>query len=285
MREQQGREGAVGARCLLVVVAMAAGALFTGFAAPRGAGVTMGGYVVVVAFFVFAGAFGPEGRAPGAEPEECAEEDDGVETLAAGEGPDGVADVEPEGEFIEGEGGAHAVDDGDEASGEEGAGCGSGADFGHHGIAGDQEQGDAPDQVMDVASAEDDPAEGADVEVDEEDEETYAEEGEDEAEGGEEEAAAGAVGNALMQDSAGAGHVQQDEDDGGAGGHERQNDPRSRPVHDDYSDSAAEERASHQSGDGNHGAHHPCWGYRPCGGGGRGGEWGEVGAAERERGK
>jgi hypothetical protein len=49
--------------------------------------------------------------------------------------------------------------------------------------------------------------------------------------------------------------VEKDEDDGDGAGEKGDEDPGSRPVHDDHSDSASDQRASHQSCNGSHPGH------------------------------
>ena len=175
--------------------------------------------------------------------EQGTEEEDSVDALASLEGPGGFPDMEPHGELVEGEGCTHAVENGDEATGKEGDGRGVGANLGDEGVAADEQQQDAPDEMVDVVTAENDPSEGAEVEGDADHKQAHADESEEEAEGGEEEAAAGAVGDALVEDAASAGEVQQKENGGCAGCQEEQKDPGRGPVHHDQAQSVLDERA------------------------------------------
>jgi len=78
--------------------------------------------------------------APGANCEESPEEDDGVDALAILGGPVGVGiEVEPDGELVEGEGGANAVGDGEKPAEEEGAGRVAGAGLGERGKAAEEQ--------------------------------------------------------------------------------------------------------------------------------------------------
>ena len=219
----------------------------------------------------FAWALGPQRSAPRSDGEQRAENNYGVDAGAALEGPDGVPDAEPHGELVQGEGGSHAIEDGDEAAGKERGRCGACAHLRDHGVAGDEEQENAPDEMVDVSAGHDHPSEGSDVKEDEEDKEAHAQEGEGEAQRGQKEATARAIGDALVQDAAGAGPVQQEKDHRCARCHEDEEDPRSLPVHDHHSDSLADQRDSHQSCNGSQGVHHHATGiYRQVERGGTG---------------
>ena len=61
-----------------------------------------------------------EGRAPCANGEQAAKEDDGVDTFASGAGPVSAGlEIEPEGEFVERQGRADAIADGHETAEED----------------------------------------------------------------------------------------------------------------------------------------------------------------------
>ncbi len=86
-------------------------------------------------------------------------------------------------------------------------------------------------QVVDMMAADHDPAKGTDVVNDGVDQEAYAKEGDEEADGSEEEAAAGPVGDAFVEDPAGAGEVEQDQHEAGAEDGKREKNQGSGPVH------------------------------------------------------
>jgi hypothetical protein len=61
-----------------------------------------------------------EGRAPCADCQQTAEEDDGVNAFASGTGPVGAGlEIEPEGEFVERQGRAYTIADGHKAAEED----------------------------------------------------------------------------------------------------------------------------------------------------------------------
>ena len=61
-----------------------------------------------------------EGRAPCANGEQAAKEDDGVDTFASGAGPVSAGlEIEPEGEFVERQGSAYTIADGHKAAEED----------------------------------------------------------------------------------------------------------------------------------------------------------------------
>ena len=171
-------------------------------------------------------------RSPGTDGEESAKEDDGVDAFAALARPVGCGvEVQPEGELVEGEGGADSVGEGEEPAEKDLHGSVAGADVGELRIAADEEQEDSPDEVVDVAATHLDVTEGANVMGDGGDQKTHGEKGDEEADGGEEEAALGAVGDLLVDDLPGFGEAENEQDERGDDRQEDEKDPGSGEVH------------------------------------------------------
>ena len=164
----------------------------------------------------FAGEGFPEVAAPDGEDERGAEEKDGVEAGAAFAGPiELVFQVEPEGEFVESERGADAVEQRHQAAGEERSAASAGADFHDPCETHAQEDDDAPDKMVDVGAANDDVMKGADIVRGGQRGDARERDSGEETAGSEEQTAFGAVADVFMKEPADAGAVQDQENKGG----------------------------------------------------------------------
>jgi hypothetical protein len=156
--------------------------------------------------------FAKERRTPGSHGEEGSEEDYSVYALSALTCPVGCGvKVEPEGELVEGEGGADSIGHGEETSSEERQGSVACAYLGDLCITGDEKEKDAPDEVVDVATSHLDVTEWTDVMRDGGHEETDGEKGDEETDGGEKEAFVRAVRDLLVDDAADFCEMQNEE--------------------------------------------------------------------------
>jgi len=173
-----------------------------------------------------------DGCSPGPDGEESAKEDDRIDALTTFARPVGCCvEVQPEGELVECKGGSDSVGECEKPAEQDGHGSVASANVCDFGIAGDEEQKDSPDEMMDVTAAHFDITEGADVMRDGGDQQTDSEKGDEEADGGEEEASLGAVGNLLADDLTGFGEVEDQQDERGDDRCEDQKDPGSGDVH------------------------------------------------------
>jgi len=122
-----------------------------------------------------------QGRSPCSDSEKRAEQNNGIDAFAALDRPIGRRiEIEPEGEFIEGESSACAIGDGEQPAEEDRAGSISGSYFSKRGVAAEQKQKDSPDEMVDVPAADDHVAEWSDVMLDGEDEQSGREKGNEE---------------------------------------------------------------------------------------------------------
>lgn len=173
-----------------------------------------------------------QGCAPGSDGEQGSEEDDGVDAFTSLAGPvGGGVEIEPDGELIEGEGGAGSVGEGEQAAEENRQRGIAVGDLGELSVAGDEQQEDSPNKVMNVAPAHLDIAERADVMSDGGDQQAHPEEGDEEADRGEKEAALRTIGNLLMDDESEFGEVQQKENESGGHDDESEQNDGTGDVH------------------------------------------------------
>lgn len=161
---------------------------------------------------------------PCAGSEECTEEDAGIDGRTAFAGPIDVAQVEPEGELVEGKGGADAVHQREQTAEEDVLGSVAAADLAEPGVADGEKDKDAPDEVVDVSAAHHDPAEGSPMMGDGHDEKPNAAEGNEEGPGSEQHAAARAVLDVTVDDVSELGEVEEEQ--------HRANDERSKDEQD-----------------------------------------------------
>jgi len=155
-----------------------------------------------------------ERRAPCADCEQAAKKNDGVDAFASRARPVGAGfEVEPQGEFVEGESRADAVADRHKAAEED-------RQFGvllsqveQPAITDQQKNQNAPHQVMDVVATDHDPAKGAFLGDDGADEKADTDECKEKRDRSNEHATAWPVGDGGADEEAQPGELEQDEQD------------------------------------------------------------------------
>ncbi len=163
---------------------------------------------------------------PGAGGQERSEEDDGVDTRASLGGPIHVAEIQPESKFVEGEGCAHAVEDGHEAAEKDGRIFLAGADVGEPTVANEEENDNSENQMVNMAATWlDDEMERRDVMKDGVDDGANTREGEEETDRGDEQATARPVGDAFVEDGAEGSALQQEQQKRGSGNGKQEDEP------------------------------------------------------------
>jgi len=154
-----------------------------------------------------------EGRTPGANAQQAAEEDDSIDAYTTLAGPIGVRfEVEPEGEFVEGEGSSDTVADGHQATEKDGERRMGAAQVQEPAIPDEEQNENTPDQVMNVVAADGDPFEWAHVGPDCHHEYANADKGDDKGNRGNKHALARPVGDGGMNQISQAGQLQQDQE-------------------------------------------------------------------------
>ena len=155
-----------------------------------------------------------EGRAPGTDGEQAAEEDDCVDGEASGAVPVCIRfEVEPEGELVEGEGGSDAIADRHEAAEEDGDWRVGPAEVHQPSVAYQQKDEDSPDEVVNVHAMHNDPLEMSLMVDDPVDENPDSDKGDKEGDRGDEHAASRAVGDGGADEESDAGELQQDQEE------------------------------------------------------------------------
>ena len=163
--------------------------------------------------------------APGACAQKSTEEDDGIDAGASLGSPVDIFQVEPEGEFIEGEGGADSIEDRHKAAEKNGRVVAARADLGEPSIADEKENEDAEDEVVDVAPSVVDEVEGRDVMEDGVNDGANRGESEEEADGGNKEALAGTLGNPFANQLTEWCALQKQKEQGSSGERKQKNKP------------------------------------------------------------
>jgi hypothetical protein len=156
-------------------------------------------------------------RAPCAGGEQGSEEDDGVDAGSSLGRPVDVLKVEPESEFVEGEGGSDSVEDRHNAAEENRRIVAAGSDFGEPGITDEKKNDDAEDEVVDVASTMHDEMKGRNVVEDGIDDGAHSGEGKEEADRSAEQTFARTVRNPFVNELAERRALQQQQQEGCAG--------------------------------------------------------------------
>jgi hypothetical protein len=148
----------------------------------------------------FAGEGSKKLAAPDSDNKDSAEKENRVEAGAAFAGPvDTFLKVKPEGELVEGESGADSIKKRHQAAGEQGRRLGSCADFNQKAESYNQKQEDAPNEMVDVRTANVNVMKRADIATSSESHRASYGEGEKESDGGKEKAAPGTIADVLMK--------------------------------------------------------------------------------------
>jgi len=174
-----------------------------------------------------------EVRAPRAGSKQAAKQDDCVDADAALARPVGLrVEVEPKRKLVKGEGSADTVADGHQAAEKDGEWRVLAAQVKQPSIADDEEDEDSPDKMMDVASANHDPVEWADVVGDEADEDSHAKKSDQKGERRDEKTPARAVRDGGPNQKADARKVQEEQKGGdNNGGKEKKNQRAGTDIH------------------------------------------------------
>jgi len=147
-----------------------------------------------------------EGCSPGAHGEDSSKQNDRVDVQTAGAGPVGVGfQIEPQGEFVQGEGSADAVTDRHQATEKNGHGRVGSTEIEQPSIAHQEQDEYAPDEVVNVAAAHHDPFKGAVLVNDQADQKPHPDERNQERDRCDKHAAAGAVWDCGADQKAQAG--------------------------------------------------------------------------------
>jgi hypothetical protein len=148
----------------------------------------------------FAGEGFEEAAAPDGDEKSGGEEQDGVEAGAALASPvNAFLEVEPEGELVECESGADAVEQGHQAAGEERGGLGSCADLDEPAEADNEEEENPPNEVVDMGAANVNVMERSNVTGGSISSRTGYGQGKEESDSSQKEASPGAIANMLMK--------------------------------------------------------------------------------------